>query len=208
MPIRIAGERPELTRAIANLAALALPLGITFTTANDGGIRSQADTVRDMGYRDDDYAVWLRKWKATHPGRTPISKYEWRPIAVFGSSYHNFGAARDLEILTGGPDALDRLGALAPRVGLRWGGTFPRGRTDRPHFELAIPLLQAKAEWLALGNAPGEATATAPASTVASVVAALPGALTSTVPAGVGALSLSALFLLGSVALFRRQGDA
>jgi hypothetical protein len=159
MPIRIEGELPELTAAIARLEKLAAQRGLSFTTANDGGIRSEADTLRDLKYRDDDYAAYVKQLRAHDPKAVPLDKYRWRPINAFGTSYHNFGAARDLRMLTG---TLAELGKLAPAAGLKWGGEFRdaqgKPRPDYPHFQLPITLLEARARWLARGNTPGAVT--------------------------------------------------
>jgi hypothetical protein len=79
----------------------------------------------------------------------------FRPIAPFGQSYHNYGAAFDVAILSrpagmSETTALATLGAYAPQVGLRWGGTFRNA--DYPHFELAIPISQAQAAYEQLGG--------------------------------------------------------
>lgn len=144
----LVGEDPELTAAIEELRELARAEGIEFTVADFGGVRTEADTVRIMKYRDDDYAVYVRNLKAQKPNATPVRKEKWRPIAPFGSSFHNYGCARDLEI-TKRPasfseaEAYRRLGALAPKCGLRWGGTFKQ-RVDPPHMQLDITLAEAK----------------------------------------------------------------
>lgn len=140
------GEDPELTAKVEKLRALALVEGIEFTTADFGGVRTEADTARIMKYRDDDYAVYVRQLKRDKPNETPTPKNTWRKIAPFGSSYHNYGAARDLKV-TKHPasftasKALDRLRALAPSVGLK---TITN---DPPHVQLPITLAQARARW-------------------------------------------------------------
>lgn len=141
------GEDPQLTASIEKLQQLANAEGIEFTTADFGGVRTEADTVRILKYRDDDYAAYVRNLKATKPRATPVPKTTWRPINPFGTSMHNFGCARDLKIIRkpasfSEAEALHRLGALAPICGLRWGGTFKR--PDPPHMELPITLAEAK----------------------------------------------------------------
>jgi hypothetical protein len=143
----LVGEDPDFTACIEQLRTKALFEGIEFDVADFGGVRSEADTVRILRYRDDDYAVYVRNLKRANPNATPVAKTTWRPINPFGSSMHNYGDARDLKI-TRYPSsftkwqALVRLGALAPSCGLRWGGTFRR--KDYPHFEKAITLAEAK----------------------------------------------------------------
>jgi hypothetical protein len=148
MTFTLEGELPALTAAIEHLRTLATADGIAFETADFGGVRTEADTVRILKYRDDDYAVYVKNLAKMFPGKTPTAKEIWRPIAPFGSSMHNYGAARDLKI-TERPasmteaEALRRLGSHAPDCGLKWGGTFTK-KVDPPHMELAISLAEAK----------------------------------------------------------------
>lgn len=147
---------PEMQRAETALRSAAAAAGIVYTVADFGGLRTQADTTRILEYRANDYAKYVAAQKKAGAVVVPVER--WRPIAAFGNSYHNFGAAIDLRI-TQRPDgwsydrALRRLGDLAPAAGLRWGGTFKR--VDSPHFELAIPLSEARRLWLARHPAPG-----------------------------------------------------
>jgi hypothetical protein len=144
---------PELRAAEQRLRALAASRGIIYKFADEGEVRSESDTVRIMGYRDAEYANYVKAFRAKYGmTRQPVSKYEWRPINAFGTSHHNFGAAFDALMMKG---TLAQLGALAPAVGLVWGGTF--ARKDYPHFQLPITLNEAKARWLARGNLPGVA---------------------------------------------------
>lgn len=137
---------PELVDAITGLQDAASSYGIRFTTADEGGFRTEADTAKILGYRDAEYAIYSAKERAA--GRTPMDINKWRPISPYGRSYHNFGAARDLKI-TSTPagmstsDALATLGNLAPTFGLKWGGTFG----DPVHFELAASLADVAAAW-------------------------------------------------------------
>lgn len=150
MSYSLHGEDPELTEKIEALRVLALLDGIAFDTADFGGVRTEADTVRILKYRDNDYAQYEQA--SILAGKVPIDKAHWRPIAPFGLSMHNYGSARDLRILKR-PDsfseaeALRRLGSHAPTVGLVWGGTFKK-KVDPPHFQLPITLAQAKKRWL------------------------------------------------------------
>src|SRR5689334_9463679 len=120
-------ELPEFTAAMARLIAAGVAEGIHVTTADFGGIRTEADTTRILEYRRNDYAVALAAAKKAGKTLPPITT--WRPIAPFGRSHHNWGAARDVRVVArpaGWTDAraLARLGELAPRFGLRWGGLF------------------------------------------------------------------------------------
>lgn len=165
---------PELQQAEARLRAAAAARGITYVIADYGALRSQADTARIMQYRAQDYAAAVRANPDT--ARTPITR--WRPIAAFGSSMHNYGAAFDI-LVTGHPTGVNGyavLGALAPSLGLRWGGAFI-SRVDPPHFELPISLLAARVKWLgpvgaagATGRAIGVAAANNPVAVIAGVL--------------------------------------
>lgn len=157
------GALPQLLDGLNQLRERARALGITFDIADYGGIRTQADTVLIMAYRAADYAAAV----VADPSVSDIPINTWRPIAPFGSSMHNYGAAFDVEI-TSAPAgmsfsrALQELKSAAPSCGLR--STVPN---DPPHFELPISLDEARAQWEALGNAPGtQAPTIAAASTV------------------------------------------
>ena len=147
----LVGEDPELTAKIELLRTLARADGIECDVADFGGVRTQADTAKILGYRDADYAVYVHALAVSHPGRAPTPMDVWRPIAPFGLSLHNWGCARDLRILKkpesfSEAEAFRRLGAHAPACGLRWGGTF-RKRPDGPHFELKLTVIEARARW-------------------------------------------------------------
>jgi hypothetical protein len=145
----IAGALPALIAAQGQLLASAHARGINFDIADFGGVRTFADTVVIIGYRAAEYAAAV----ANNPSlaNTPINT--WRPIAPFGQSMHNYGAAFDVKITKAPPgmsfdSALSQLKTLAPSVGLR--SNVPN---DPPHFELPITLEQAKALWESQGNA-------------------------------------------------------
>ena len=169
---------PELQQAEARLRAAAAARGVTYVIADFGGLRSQADTARILQYRAQDYAAAVRARPDT--ANTPITK--WRPIAPFGSSYHNYGAAFDV-LVTGHPAGVNGysvLGQLAPAAGLRWGGSpefTASGKVDIPHFELPISLVAARIKWLgpvggaaATGRAIGVAAANNPVAVIAGVI--------------------------------------
>jgi hypothetical protein len=163
------GALPQLLAGLDRLRARASALGISFDIADFGGIRTQADTVLIMAYRAADYAAAV----VADPSVSAIPINTWRPIAPFGSSMHNYGAAFDVEI-TDAPgsfdSALQQLKAAAPSCGLR--STVPN---DPPHFELPISLDEARAQWQALGNIPGSISAPdiAAASSIAVVLAVI-----------------------------------
>lgn len=139
------------------LETLARAEGIEFKTADFGGVRTEADTTRILGYRDDEYAAYVTKLKSMYPGRAPIAKEKWRRIVPFGKSHHNYGAARDVQPInwpTGksaqwAHDRLDTIAATDPelKAALRCGDDFG----DEPHFELRIPLEEARRRWASRG---------------------------------------------------------
>ena len=163
MATSLQGALLDTQRAYAALDQYARAQGITIAIADFGGLRTQADTNRILGYREQDYRQAVDTG-AVNPATMPMER--WRPIAPFGSSYHNYGAAFDVAIVARpsslGSDyaALALLGAYAPSIGLRWGGgpDFPANRKDPPHFELAIPLADARQRYQ---DATGAAIATA-----------------------------------------------
>lgn len=139
----LAGVLPELQTAYRSLETFGAAHGITFAVADFGGVRTQADTTRILAYRNDDFAAAVRA--GTIPADTSLQRF--RPIAAYGSSYHNYGAAFDIRITSRPTNmseyaALKQLGSFAPTAGLRWGGNF--SNPDTPHFELAISLDEAK----------------------------------------------------------------
>lgn len=125
---KLAGARPELVRAAAELRTNAAARGITFAITS--GVRSTAKQA----------ALYAEFQRGERPG----------PVARPGSSMHEYGAAFDVAV-TAHPDgwtdadALAALGEEAPRVGLRWGGTFTT--PDPAHFALAESLEAARAAY-------------------------------------------------------------
>jgi hypothetical protein len=152
---------PELRDREKKLRALASAEGIGYEIADYGGIRTQADTTRILKYREDDYKVYASKERAA--GRTPRPIDEWRPIAPFGSSFHNYGAAFDVRIIKAPQGmtfvtALSRLGVLGGKAGLVWGGLWSDKRNDPPHFQLSTGLTQARERWEAMKKDGGAAS--------------------------------------------------
>lgn len=165
------GVQPELVLGEAKLSQLAAARGLAYTVNREelgGFVRTPADTAAYMAYRNAEWAIYAAQQRAR--GKAIVPKEQWRPIAAFGNSYHNYGAAFDVTMARG---TLAELGALAPAAGLRWGGDAgfqAAKRTDPPHFQLPITLLEAKARWLKLGNAPGSTSAKFQAGAVAALL--------------------------------------
>lgn len=149
--IALADALPELQAAERRLRALATAELIGYRIAAYGGFRTASDTTRILAYRNADYRVYVERTKAA--GKTPVSIDRFRPIAQYGRSFHDYGAAFDVEITQAPPgkstaQALDRLGALGAKAGLVWGGLW--GNPDRPHFQLPTGLVQVRDRWAAL----------------------------------------------------------
>jgi hypothetical protein len=145
----LTGALPQTVDAYAAMASYLAQNGITVGIADFGGVRTEADTVTILADRLQDY----NSDHGVSPLDTPqpLSVLQvYRPIAPWGSSFHNYGAAFDLAIL-GSPSGMSEYGALAfagayaPQLGLRWGGQF--SNPDPPHFELSIPLSDAASAW-------------------------------------------------------------
>lgn len=144
----LVGVLPATQLAYTQLDAYARSMGVSIGVADFGGIRTQADTAQILSYRSTDYN------KALSSGLSPdVSIDRFRPVAPFGQSFHNYGAAFDVAVIArpasmSTADVLARLGAYAPSIGLRWGGTF--SNPDTPHFELAVPITEAQTAYQAM----------------------------------------------------------
>ncbi len=138
VPAALTGCLPELGAAWDALTQAAAAAGGTFTLNDYGGVRTQADTTQILGYRQTDYEAAVAS--GAIPPDTTLQQF--RPIAPWGHSYHDFGAAFDV---TAHGITQAALGALAPSCGLRWGGTW--STPDPAHFELDISLAEARAKW-------------------------------------------------------------
>lgn len=119
--------------------------GISLGIAEYGGFRTLTDLEDILADRSREFD------DAVSAGEIPASTdiNAWRPIAPYGHSYHNYGAAFDVRVKAGGApagmsdeQAFSVAGQYATQFGLRWGGTFPDPDTD--HFELAVSLSQAR----------------------------------------------------------------
>ncbi len=179
--VALSAVLPELKAAELKLRKNAAQHGITYAVAEFGGLRTLTDTTKAMGYRDADYAVYVKQMQAAK--KTPLSKEEWRPIQPYGNSYHNYGAAFDVYVISV-PEGrtqswgLQMLGIAAPAVGLRNGASF----NDPPHFELPLPLSRVREMWAKLTGGTG--------------TPAKSGSTSFAVVAGVGAVALLVLLAL------------
>lgn len=149
----LVGTLPELQAAFAQLSNIAASHGLSISVADFGGERSQADTTQILNYRQADFNAAVNAGKIA----PDTSLQAFRPINAFGTSFHNYGAAFDVQVNSRPSTMTDSqaktfLGQFAPSIGLRWGGNFKNA--DPPHFELAIPIADAKARYAALGVQP------------------------------------------------------
>lgn len=149
---------PQFRVGLSGLIAELETIGIRVQLADAGGVRSEADTVRAIKARDADYAAYVARAKKA--GKTPLGIYEaWdvgddgkpapRPIAPYGSSFHNYACAGDLIVVARPQNmtvaqAQAKIGELAPKHGLRWGGNWPGNKRDPRHVELAVTLAEAR----------------------------------------------------------------
>lgn len=150
----LAGTLPETQVAFNALDQYARTIGVSIAIADFGGVRTQSDTTKILQYRQDDFNA-ARSAGTIRPDTT---LQQFRPIAQFGKSYHNYGAAFDVQIIArpsnlSADQAMQMLGRYAPNIGLRWGGTF--SNPDTPHFELAIPIADAQARYRAFAASGG-----------------------------------------------------
>jgi hypothetical protein len=154
MPAALNQALPELQAAWQCLEPIANASGISIdemNTVSDLGVdvsvvRTQADTALILQTRQNDFNAAVAAGQI--PADTTLQAF--RPVAAFGKSFHDYGAAVDIAI-TARPSAMtvDQayavLGQAAPSCGLRWGGTF--SNPDPAHFELAMSLAAVEAMW-------------------------------------------------------------
>lgn len=119
--------------------------GISLGIAEYGGFRSLEDLREILAIRSREFEAAVNAGDVS--AGTDINA--WRPIAPYGHSFHNYGAAFDVRVKPGGApagmsdeQAFAVAGQYATQLGLRWGGHFPDPDTD--HFELAVSLSQAR----------------------------------------------------------------
>lgn len=146
IPPALAGALPETQAAWEAMENALAAYGVTMFMPEYGGVRSEADTTLILQYRQDDYNAALAKGQIAPD--TTLQRF--RPIAPWGKSYHDYGAAFDAEPMAWiAPMTKDKayqlMGSLAPSLGLRWGGNF--SNPDPNHFELDTTLAEAEAKW-------------------------------------------------------------
>lgn len=143
---------PELVDAWTALESALESDGIAIAIADFGGYRTEADTAQILQFKADDYAAYAARERRA--GRVPVPiTGPWengnaRPIAPYGASMHNYGAARDFTIVRrpaglSEADAIRRVQDAAESIGFRSGRSFG----DDRHLELPISLPDAAARW-------------------------------------------------------------
>jgi len=127
--------------------------GIRIGIADFGGFRTEADTNQINAYKLADYNAYAAAERAA--GRTPLPiSGAWddgkpRPIAPYGRSFHNYGAARDFTIVArpagmSYAEAVRRVQDIAEQD-----VQFSSGRSfgDDMHLELPLALEEVAAWW-------------------------------------------------------------
>jgi hypothetical protein len=120
--------------------------GISLGIAEYGGFRTLTDLGDILADRSAEFEAAVNAGEIS--AGTDLNA--WRPIAPYGHSFHNYGAAFDVRVKAGGAppgmsdaQAFAVAGQYAGQLGLRWGGHFPDPDVD--HFELDVSLSQARA---------------------------------------------------------------
>lgn len=166
---------PQMAQLWDELVQTLSAQGIAIDVADWGGYRTAADTAAILNIRQQEYDRYVAAG-----GTLPITGAwsdgaRW-PIAPYGRSYHDYGAARDIKVVSApaGMSGLAVTAAIdeaAESVGLRTGASFG----DPLHVELPITLAEAQAAWAQSGGASSSSSS----STVAAflVIAAAIGAV-------------------------------
>lgn len=150
----LSGALPETVAAYVALRNSARDAGIEWDLAPFGGLRTETDTATILGYRDADWKAAVAR-DPTLAQRTTIA--EWRKIAPFGRSMHNYGAAFDVHVISA-PDgwAADQALTWVMNAGAEAGLTDGRGFGDPDHLEInfGVPpgtqaVAAARARWQA-----------------------------------------------------------
>jgi peptidoglycan L-alanyl-D-glutamate endopeptidase CwlK len=121
-----------MSRALEDLEPVTQGLARTFLGLCQQG---QLDVIVTCTRRTMDEQAALYAQGRTRPGRIVT----WAPP---GSSPHNYGMALDVVAVRDGKAVWDdadpvwaTLGDIGITAGLEWGGHFPSGKIDKPHFQ-------------------------------------------------------------------------
>jgi hypothetical protein len=145
---------PELQTAYQCLSDAGAAQGITIDVMDTrpsmgemvSVVRTEQMTADTLAIRQADFTQAVASGQI--PADTTLQAF--RPVAPFGKSWHNYGAAVDVDVVARpGGMSLDGayavLGGLAGSCGLRWGGKF--SSPDPAHFELDMSLAAVTAMW-------------------------------------------------------------
>lgn len=173
---RLANVLPRLRDRELALRAAAAAKGIEYDFPDYAGLRTPTDTAQLIKWRDEAVAIARRDAEAKRraQGGTPVqvklagdvaANRAYYRVAPADASFHGVGSAFDIRIRKVPPgmttdQAYKVLGAIAPSIGLRWGGTFS-SPADPFHFELAITRDAAADLWRAFLKSPEAQRATA-----------------------------------------------
>jgi len=165
---------PQMQQLWDSLVSTLSAQGIAIDVADWGGYRTADDTAAILNIRQAAYDAYV-----AGGGTLPITG-AWNdgaswPIAPYGKSFHDYGAARDVEVLSApagmsGLAVTAAIDAAAESVGLRDGASFG----DPLHVELPITLAEAQTEWAAYAGSSSSSSSTVAAFVV---IAAAVGAI-------------------------------
>lgn len=125
------------TRSLENLNTLHpkfRPVAIQAWTEAQAAMPSNVQIIVIQGMRSFAESDALYAQGRTAPGEI-VTK------ARGGSSYHNYGLAFDFAMVTNGKDDYSvgpnwmKVVSIMKQHGMTWGGDFPEGQHDDPHFE-------------------------------------------------------------------------
>lgn len=125
------------TRSLTNLNTLHpkfRPSAIAAFTEAQAAMPEGVQIIAVCGLRTFDESAAIYAQGRTTPG--PIVTK-----ATAGQSYHNYGLAFDFAMITNGKDDnvvgpnWMKVVAIMEKYGMFWGGNFPEGFHDNPHFE-------------------------------------------------------------------------
>jgi hypothetical protein len=197
---RLANVLPLLRDRELALRSAAAAKGIEYDFPDYAGLRTPADTVQLIRWRDEAVTIARRDAEAKRKaqggtavqiklaGDVAATRAYYR-VSPADASFHGVGSAFDIRIRKVPPgmttdQAYKALGAIAPSIGLRWGGTFS-APADPFHFELAKSRDDAAILWKSFLASPDAQRATAqtfaivPALGIAIALFALGSALAS-----------------------------
>lgn len=161
---------PQMAELWDELVQVLSAQDITIGVADFGGFRTAADTAEILNDKQADYDAYVAAG-GTLPITGPWDDGSSRPIAPYGRSFHDYGAARDVKVLSApagmsGLAVTAAIDAAAESVGLVTGASYG----DPLHVQLPISLDEAKAQWAAYVAAGGDTGPSSSTTTIAAFV--------------------------------------